>query len=220
MRLLLAEDDVTIGEAVLETMRRAGYTIGWARDGREAESSLIRNVYDLVLLDQELPKLCGLDVLIGYRRRGGSAPVMILTDRDSVEDRIAALDAGADDCLVKPFDLEEMAARVRAILRRHTEQSTPIRTHDDLTLNPVNHEATLGDEPLLLLPKEFRLLQILIEEPKRVFTRLELENKLYGRDRRIGSNAIEVHVSSLRRKVGAERLVTVRGVGYRLGRRG
>lgn len=218
MRLLLVEDDEMIGEPVLEFMRRAGYAIDWARDGREAELSLDHDVYDVVLLDLGLPRADGIEVLSRYRRRGGSAPVIILTARDAVENRVAGLDAGADDYLVKPFDLDELAARVRAMLRRRTGQTNPLYTHGDLTLNPVSHEASLRGERLSLLPREFSVLQALIEEPKRVFTRSELEEKLYGWGEEVGSNTIEVHVSNLRRKLGAELIVTVRGVGYRLKR--
>lgn len=220
MRLLLVEDDEMIGEPVVDVMRRAGYAIDWAHDGREAELSLDHDVYDLVLLDLGLPKADGIEVLNGYRRRGGSAPVLILTARDEVENRIAGLDAGADDYLVKPFDVDELAARVRALLRRRTGQTNPLYEHGDLTLNPVSHEATLAGKPLSLLPREFSLLQALIEEPKRVFTRSELEEKLYGWGEEVGSNTIEVHVSNLRRKLGADQIVTVRGVGYRLKRCG
>lgn len=218
MRVLLVEDDEMIGEPVVETMRRAGYATDWARDGREAALSLDQDVYDLVLLDLGLPKADGIDVLDRYRRRGGSAPVIILTARDAVEDRIAGLDAGADDYLVKPFNLDELAARVRALLRRRTGQTHPLYTHGELTLNPVSHEATLRGEKLALLPREFSLLQVLIEEPMRVFTRPELEEKLYGWGEEVGSNTIEVHVYNLRRKLGADQIVTVRGVGYRLKR--
>jgi two-component system response regulator QseB len=143
---------------------------------------------------------------------------MILTARDAVESRIAGLDAGADDYLVKPFDLDELAARVRALLRRRTGHAHPEYAHGDLTLNPAAHEATLKGERLSLVPREFSLLQALIEEPARVFTRSELEDKLYGWGEEVGSNTIEVHVHSLRRKIGADQIVTVRGVGYRLKR--
>ena len=153
MRLLLVEDDDMIGEPVVDTMRGAGYAIDWAHDGREAELSLAHDVYDLVLLDLGLPKADGIDVLNRYRRRGGTAPVMILTARDAVESRIAGLDAGADDYLVKPFDLDELAARVRALLRRRTGHAHPEYVHGDLTLNPAAHEATLKGESLSLVPR-------------------------------------------------------------------
>ena len=218
MRLLLVEDDDMIGEPVVSTMRHAGYAVDWAHDGREAELSLDHDVYDLVLLDLGLPRADGIEVLGRYRRRGGRAPVLILTARDAVESRIAGLDAGADDYLVKPFDLDELAARVRALLRRRAGRGNPVYTHGDLMLNPATREATLKGEMLSLGPREFSLLQTLIEEPTRLYTRSELEDKLYGWGDEISSNAIEVHVHGLRRKLGPEQIVTVRGVGYRLKR--
>jgi len=219
MRLLLVEDDGMIAETVLESMRREGYAIDWAQDGRAAELSLGNGVYDLVLLDLGLPRKDGFDLLRGYRRQGGEAPVIILTARDAVNDRIRGLDAGADDYLIKPFDLDELAARARALLRRRIGQKQPVYTHGELTLDPAAHEVTKGGVRLALVPREFALLQALIEEPARVFTRAELEDKLYGWGEEVGSNTIEVHVHSLRRKIGAEQVVTVRGVGYRLKRR-
>jgi two-component system response regulator QseB len=218
MRLLLVEDDEMIAETVLESIRREGYAIDWAQDGRAAELSLDNGVYDLVLLDLGLPGRDGIDLLNSYRRQGGEAPVIILTARDAVNDRVRGLDAGADDYLIKPFDLDELAARSRALLRRRTGQKQPVYTHGELALDPAAHEATKAGVPLALVPREFALLQALIEEPARVFTRAELEDKLYGWGEEVGSNTIEVHVHSLRRKIGAEQVVTVRGVGYRLKR--
>lgn len=218
MRLLLVEDDRMIAEPVLDTMRRAGYAIDWAQDGRAAELSLGNGVYDLVLLDLGLPKKDGMAVLRGYRDAGGAAPVIILTARDAVDERVRGLDTGADDYLVKPFDLDELAARVRALLRRRTGQKQPIYTHGELTLDPAAHEVTKNGAPVALVPREFALLRALIESPTRVQTKAELEEKLYGWNEEIGSNAVEVHVHSLRRKLGAEQIVTVRGVGYRLRR--
>ncbi len=218
MRLLLVEDDRMIAEPVLDTMRRAGYAIDWAQDGRSAELSLDNGVYDLVLLDLGLPKKDGIAVLRAYRDAGGAAPVIILTARDAVDERVRGLDTGADDYLVKPFDLDELSARVRALLRRRTGQKQPVYTHGELTLDPAAHEVTKDGELVPLVPREFAVLRALIEAPKRVHTRAELEEKLYGWGEEIGSNAVEVHIHSLRRKIGAEQIVTVRGVGYRLRR--
>lgn len=218
MRLLLIEDDEMIGETIADSLRRSGYAVDWAHDAREADLSLAHDVYDLVMLDLGLPKGDGLDVLQRYRRKDGKAPVIIITARDAVQSRIDGLDAGADDYLVKPFDLDEFGARVRALLRRRVGQTQPIFTHGGLTLNPVTHEVSLDGETQDLVPREFSLLNILIENPARVFTRSELEEKLYGWGQEIGSNTIQVHIHSLRKKLGPEQIVTVRGVGYRLRR--
>lgn len=218
VRLLLIEDDEMIAEPVVRTMRRDGHATDWARDGRQAELSLALHDYDLVMLDLGLPRIDGLDVLRQYRRKGGSAPVIILTARDAVDSRIAGLDAGADDYLIKPFDIDELRARVRALLRRRDGRGSTLYVHGKLTLDQVSHEASLDGVPLALVPREFSLLQALIADPSRVFTRAELESKLYGWGEEVGSNTIEVHVHSLRRKIGADQIVTVRGVGYRLQR--
>ncbi|KQR78618.1 XRE family transcriptional regulator [Burkholderia sp. Leaf177] len=220
MRLLLVEDDDMIAETVVDFMRRAGYAIDHAADGRAADLSLANGVYDLVLLDLGLPKRDGIDVLNTYRRAGGEAPVIIITARDAVDERIRGLDAGADDYLMKPFDIDELAARVRALLRRRTGQKQPVYTHGELSLDPASHEASKAGVALPLVPREFALLQALIEEPTRVFRRPELEEKLYGWGEEVGSNTIEVHVHSLRKKIGTDEIMTIRGVGYRLKRLG
>lgn len=216
MRLLLVEDDGVLAGSVVETMRCAGHAIDWVRERCEAELSLRDGTYDLLVLDLGLPGDAGIDLLNQYRRRGGRAFVIILTARDAVQSRIRALDAGVDDYLIKPFDLDELAARVRVLMRRRTSHAAQAYAHDGLVLNRVSHEASLHDVVLDLVPREFSLLRALIEEPHRVFTHRELLGKMYGPDDEIDSNALEVHVHRLRQKIGAERIVTVRGVGYRL----
>lgn len=214
MRLLLVEDDEMIAEPVLGALRREGYAVDWAKDGREAELSLANDVYDLVLLDLGLPKKDGVSVLAAYRRRGGEAPILILTARDSVTDRVSGLDAGADDYLVKPFDLYELAARARALLRRRTGRKQPVYAHGELALDPAAHEVTKGGEPVSLVPREFALLHVLIEEPARVFTKAELEERLYGWGEEVESNAVDAVIYSVRRKFGHAVIRNVRGLGW------
>lgn len=216
MRLLIVEDDVMIAESVLDALRGLGHAVDWAEDGRAGELALGNDVYDLVLLDLGLPKLDGLTVLRGYRASGGGAAVIIMTAQDAVTDRISGLDAGADDYLIKPFDLNELAARVRALLRRRVGQSRPVYSHGALVLDEISCEVTLHGIPVPLVAREFSLLRVFIEEPSRVFSKAELEEKLYGWDEEIGSNTIEVHVHNLRKKLGAKQIVTIRGIGYRL----
>ncbi|MEX3962821.1 winged helix-turn-helix domain-containing protein [Paraburkholderia sp. EG286B] len=216
MRLLLVEDDGMLAWPVVEAMRCAGYVTDWVRDRHEADLALRHGAFDLIVLDLSLSGDEGLDLLNHSRRRGGRALVIILTAWDAVESRIGALDAGVDDYLIKPFDLDELAARVRVLLRRRTGQAARVCAHDGLVLNHASHEVTLYGEALDLVPREFSLLGALIEDPERVFTHRELLGKVYGPDDEIDSNAIEVHVHRLRQKIGAERIVTVRGVGYRL----
>ena len=214
MRLLLVEDDPMIGESVRLGLRQDGFAVDWARDGRDAELALDTEPYDLLLLDLGLPGKSGLDLLKGLRRRGNGIPVLILTARDAVADRVRGLDAGADDYLVKPFDLEEMAARIRALLRRRAGRSQPLIVHGALTLNPVTHEAACRGKPLLLSAREFALLEALLEKPGAVLSRARLEERLYGWDEEVESNAVEVHIHNLRKKLGPEIIRTVRGVGY------
>jgi two-component system, OmpR family, response regulator QseB len=216
MRLLLIEDDTMIGENIQDVLRGEGYAVDWAQDGRAGELALVHDVYDLVLLDLGLPKKDGIRVLQTYRANGGKNPVMILTARDSVMDRIGGLDAGADDYLVKPFDVKELAARVRALLRRSSGATQLIYRHRQLMLDPVSHEASHAQQVLNLAPREFALLHALIAEPQRVFSRAELEEKLYGWGDEIESNTIEVYIYGLRKKIGAGEILNVRGVGYRL----
>jgi len=205
-----------IGESLEEGLRGERYAVDWARDGRSAELALEGASYDLVLLDLGLPRKEGLEVLAAYRRRGGKAPVLIVTARDATRDRVAGLDAGADDYLVKPFDLDELYARVRALLRRGAGRTSPELSFAGVTLNPAKHEAAREGRPLHLSVREFALLEALMDRPGEVVSRAALEEKLYGWNEEVGSNTVEVHIHSLRRKLGAEFIKNVRGVGYKV----
>lgn len=214
MRLLLVEDDPMIGDSVRKGLRQDGFTVDWVRDGRSAEAALGDRVHDLVLLDLGLPGKGGLDVLRALRDKGNAVPVLILTARDAVADRVAGLNAGADDYLVKPFDLDELVARIRALLRRQAGRADAVVRHGALVLNPVSHQATFNDQPLSLSAREFALLQALLDRPGAVFSVSQLQDKIYGWDDEVGSNTIEVYVHSLRKKLGTGFIKNVRGVGY------
>lgn len=214
MRLLLVEDDSMIGSSVRLGLQQDGFTVDWVRDGRAAELAMANDVYDALLLDLGLPKKDGLDVLRTLRRRGNRTPVLILTARDAVADRVTGLDAGADDYLVKPFDLDELAARVRALVRRQSGRAEPVIQVGGLALNPATHEASLHGKPVPLSAREFALLQAFLDRPGAVLSREQLEEKLYGWGREVESNAIEVHIHSLRKKLGPDFIKNIRGVGY------
>ncbi len=214
MRLLLVEDDPMIGESVRAGLQQDGFAVDWVQDGRAAELALQTNAYDTLLLDLGLPRKAGLDVLAALRRRGDSIPVLILTARDAVADRVKGLDAGADDYLVKPFDLEELAARVRALLRRKSGSADPVIQVGGLILNPATHEVTLDGRQVSLSAREFALIHALAARPGVVYSRAQLEEKLYGWGQEVESNTVEVYVHSLRRKLGANVIQNVRGVGY------
>jgi two-component system, OmpR family, response regulator QseB len=214
MRLLLVEDDPMLGEGVRRALALQGHAVDWVRDGFAAEERLAGEPYELVLLDLGLPGKAGLDVLRGLRRRRERVPVLILTAQDSVPDRVAGLDAGADDYLTKPFDLDELSARIRALGRRSSGRAEPVIEHGRLTLDPAAHEVRLDGAPVPLSPREFALLHALLEHPGRPMSRARLEERLYGWSEQVESNAVEVHVHSVRRKLGPEWIKTLRGVGY------
>ena len=216
MRVLLAEDDAMIGAAVRDRLRGQGFAVDWVRDGRAADAALAGEAYDLLLLDLGLPGREGLPVLKGLRGRGSTLPVVILTARDAVDDRVAGLDAGADDYIVKPFDLKELEARLRAVLRRHAGRASSVIEHGRLSLDLASHELRRDGVPVPVSPREFALLQALLERPGRILSRAQLEERLYGWGEEVGSNVVEVHIHSLRRKLGANLIRNVRGVGYRV----
>ncbi|MDD5241039.1 MAG: winged helix-turn-helix domain-containing protein [Sulfuricella sp.] len=214
MRLLLVEDDSLLGDGIRAGLRLAGHTVDWVKDGVAAQLALAAEEYSLVVLDLGLPRLSGLDLLRWLRQSGATLPVLILTARDSVADRVEGLDSGADDYLVKPFDLEELAARVRSLLRRSSGRASPLLKHGEITLDPAAHRVTRLDQPVELSPREFAILQQLLESAGRALSREQLEQSLYGWNEEVESNAVEVHIHHLRKKLGAELIRTVRGVGY------
>ncbi len=214
MRLLLVEDDPMIGDALLALLRAEHYAVDWVRDGEMADTALRTGRYDLVLLDLGLPRRDGLDVLRGLRARRDGVPVLVATARDAVADRIAGLDAGADDYVVKPYDTAELLARVRALIRRRAGGGQPVYAQHGVTLDPATREATLNGEPVALSAREWAVLEALIARPGAVLSRAQLEDKLYGWKDDISSNAVEVYIHGLRRKLGAGLIQTVRGLGY------
>ena len=214
MRLLLVEDDAMIGEAVLQVLRDQHYAVDWVRDGTMADEALKSEQYDLLLLDLGLPKRDGLDVLRALRKRRATVPVLIATARDGVADRIAGLDAGADDYVVKPYDTDELLARVRALLRRSAGRGEPVFEHKGVSLNPATREATVDGQPVSLSAREWAVLELLLARPGAVLSRAQLEEKLYSWKDDISSNAVEVYIHNVRKKLGNDLIQTVRGLGY------
>ena len=214
MRLLLAEDDLMIGAGVQRGLKQEGFAVDWVQDGRAAEHALAERVHDLLVLDLGLPRKEGLDVLRAMRARGDARPVLIVTARDAVDDRVAGLDAGADDYVVKPFELAELAARIRALLRRSAGRAHPVIAYGDIELDPVTRETRVRGDPVGLSPREFALLEALLARPGAILSRAQLEEKLYGWNEEVESNAVEVHIHALRRKLGADAIRNVRGVGW------
>ena len=216
MRLLLVEDDLMIGRSLQKGLRQDGYAVDWVRDGRAAEVALASEDYALVLLDLGLPELDGRSLLAGIRRGKKQVPVLIITARDAVAERVQSLDAGADDYLVKPFSLEELGARIRAVLRRQTGSGVPVIQQGALALDPSRREVRLGERAIHVSAKEFAVLEALLRRPGMLLSRAQLEESIYGWGEEVASNSIEVYVHGLRRKLGAEWIESVRGAGYRI----
>ena len=214
MRLLLVEDDAMIGDTVLQVLRAEHYAVDWVRDGVMADGALKSEQYDLVLLDLGLPKRDGLDVLRALRSRRAHVPVLIATARDAVGDRIAGLDAGADDYVVKPYDIDELLARIRALLRRSAGRGEPVFAHKGVSLNPATREATVQGQPVSLSAREWAVLEALIARPGALLSRAQLEEKLFSWKNDVSSNAVEVYVHGLRKKLGNDFIQNVRGLGY------
>lgn len=216
MRLLLVEDDTMIGEAVLDLLRAENYAVDWVKDGEMADSAIRDQVYDLVLLDLGLPKRDGLSVLRAMRARKERVPVLIATARDSIQQRIEGLDAGADDYVLKPYDLDELLARIRALVRRAAGRAEPIYDYKGVSINPATREVLVDAQPVLLSAREWAVIEPLLARPGMVLSRAQIEEKLYGWKDEIGSNAVEVYIHSLRKKLGADLIQNVRGVGYKV----
>ena len=214
MRVLLVEDDPMIGVSAQKGLRQDGFSVDWVRDGAAAAAALAANPFDAVLLDLGLPGKSGDEVLKSLRRAGNDIPVLIVTARDKVQDRIAGLDSGADDYIVKPFDLDELAARIRAVHRRRTGRADPLIRVRSLTLDPATRRVTWRGQEVALSARELALLQALLERPGAILSRAQLEERIYGWGEEIESNAVEVYVHTLRRKLSADFIRTVRGVGY------
>jgi len=217
VRVLLVEDDEMVGDSLRTALRRQGFAADWVRDGRAADAVLASERFDAVLLDLGLPQRGGLEVLKALRARGDATPVIVLTARDALADKVAGLDAGADDYLVKPFELDELLARLRAVGRRAAGRASSALQVLDLRLDPGTHEVSRGGRPLLLSAREFAVLQALMERPGAIVSRAQLEDRLYGWGEELESNAISVYIHQLRKKLGDDLIHTVRGVGYYAG---
>jgi DNA-binding response OmpR family regulator len=214
MRLLLLEDDPVLGNGIQVGLQQAQYVIDWLQDGQVGRHALHYEEYDGLILDLGLPHKDGLTLLRELRTEGQRIPVLILTARDTIEDRVYGLDCGADDYMIKPFALQELLARLRALLRRSQGRANSIIEHGHLMLDPHSHTLTQNGQPVTLSPKAFMILQILLESAGRILSRRQLEDKLYSWDQGVESNALEVHIHHIRKKLGKEIIRTVRGVGY------
>lgn len=214
MRILVVEDDALLGDAIQAGLKQSGYAVDWLQDGLSADQALSTEPYAAVVLDWGLPRLSGLEVLQRLRERRADIPVILLTARDTVNDRIAGLDSGADDYLIKPFDMGELAARLRALVRRASGNATPTLTAGEVELDPAGHQVTYRGNPVELSAREFALLHALMLNVGHVLSRAQLEEKLYAWGDEIESNAVEVHIHHLRRKLFPTLIETIRGVGY------
>ncbi len=214
MRVLLVEDDESLGDALRIGLNQDGYAVDWLKNGVAADQALKSENFDIVVLDLGIPKMHGLEVLKNFRSRGALTPVLILTARDSINDKVKGLDAGADDYLVKPFDLTELCARLRALQRRSSERAIAVITYRNIVLDTVSHLVTLEGIAVNIPRREFALLQKLLENEGKALSRDQLNQSLYSWDEDVDSNALEVHIHNLRKKFGTDFIRTIRGVGY------
>lgn len=216
MRILLVEDDISLGETIRDWLRLDDSAVDWVQRGDLAHTALRTHHYDCVLLDRGLPGLSGDALLAALRGAGNAVPVILITAFNALADRVEGLDLGADDYLVKPFELEEMSARIRAAVRRSANQAGRLLVHGGIALNPETRQATLDGHPVALTAREYHVLYALLLRRNSIVTRAQIEESLYGWGEEVESNAIEVHIHNLRKKLGADSIVTVRGLGYRL----
>jgi two-component system OmpR family response regulator/two-component system response regulator QseB len=214
MRVLLIEDDPQLGDGLMVGLRQAGFAVDWVRDGMAADCALTTEPFDVAVLDLGLPRLSGMNLLRRLRDRGQALPVLILTARDATADKVAGLDTGADDYIVKPVDIDELSARIRALVRRAVGRAVPLLRQGEVTLDPAGRRVTMADSPVELSPREFAVLHALLENAGRVMTRAQLESSIYGWRDEPDSNALEVHIHHLRKKLGSDFIKTLRGVGY------
>jgi len=214
MRLLLVEDDVMIGESVLDLLRADGFAVDWVKDGQMGCAALVDHAYEAVILDLGLPKLDGMVLLERLRANKDHTPVLITTARDALQQRIAGLNAGADDYLIKPYDYEELLARIRALIRRTSGHSDSTLEYQNVLVNLLAKTITVDGRPLSLQAKEWAVLEVLLVRPGHVYSRKQLEDKLYGWRDEVSSNAVEVHIHGLRKKLGPGFIKNIRGVGY------
>mgnify|MGYP002620809067 CR=1 FL=1 len=214
MRVLLIEDDPQLGDGIRAGLEQSGYSVDWLTNGAQAHAALISEGFDVMILDLGLPCQDGLSLLRELREAGQSLPVLILTARDTVADRIKGLDCGADDYMTKPFDLDELSARVRALMRRHSGRASPVITHGDIVLDPSARRVTRNGQAVPLTTKEYAVLYMLLDNRGHVLSREQIEERVYSWNELVESNATEVHVHHLRKKLGKDLIMTVRGAGY------
>jgi len=214
MRILLTEDDIMLGDATRKGLIQEGFSVDWVLSKEDAETALLTQSYDIIILDISLPDGSGLDILFEMRQTSNKSPVLILTAYDTIKDRIKGLDGGADDYIVKPFDIDELCARIRSLYRRSQGDPSPIIVYNDLILDPSSYTAKKNHKTIEIGPKEFVILQTLIRKVGRVVSKTDLEETLYGWDDNISSNTIEVHIHRIRKKFGNDIIKNIRGIGY------
>lgn len=216
MKILLIEDDLMIGQSLSQFLKGEGYAVNWCQDGKSGSEAIKVETYELVLLDLGLPDISGLEVLNNIRAAKIMTPVLILTARDAIDDRVAGLNAGADDYLVKPFALAELEARVRALLRRTTGHTNSILSNGEISLDTVSKVLHFREAAFTLSAREYAVIYALMESPGKVWSRAQLEERLYGWQEEVESNAVEFHIHQLRKKLGTEAIINIRGLGYRV----